>query len=203
MAMTDGVLDRIAIRETIENWVLWRDAGRWEEFRTVWHGGGYMVATWNEGTADEFIEASRKGWEKGVHILHFLGGTTIELAGDRAVAQTKMVISQRDKVHGVECDVNCMGRFYDLLDKRDGRWGVVRRQPIYEKDRIDPVDPAARLELDQDRLGRFPDAYRHLGYLQSLIGYDVYTDRPTLRGPTEQRVYAMGANWLAGKEAQF
>jgi hypothetical protein len=37
------------------------------------------------------------------------------------------------------------GRFYDFLEKREGRWGLVLHQPIYEKDRMDPVDPAVRL----------------------------------------------------------
>ena len=66
----------------------------------------------------------------------------------RAIAQTKMTISQRAEVDGVLCDVVCTGRFYDFLEKRDGRWGLVLRQPIYEKDRLDPVDPAARSTLD-------------------------------------------------------
>ena len=46
------------------------------------------------------------------------------------------------------CDVTCWGRAYDFLEKREGRWGIVLRRHIYEKDRIDPVDPAAKLTLD-------------------------------------------------------
>ena len=91
----DPTLDRLAIRDLIENWVLWRDAGDWERFRTVWHDDGVMMATWFQGPAEEFIRVSREGWSKGVSILHFLGGTAIDLAGARAVAQTKMTISQR------------------------------------------------------------------------------------------------------------
>jgi hypothetical protein len=32
--------DRQEIRELVENWVVWRDAGDWERFRTVWHSAG-------------------------------------------------------------------------------------------------------------------------------------------------------------------
>ena len=110
------------------------------------------------GAADDFIRVSREGFERGVRILHFLGGSSVDVAGDRAVAQTKMTITQRAAVHGVECDVVCTGRFYDFLERRDGRWGLVLRQPIYEQDRIGPVDPAARLELDRDALARYPSA---------------------------------------------
>jgi len=190
--------DRLAIRDTVENWVLWRDAGDWERFRTVWHDDGRMMATWFQGTAEEFIRVSREGWARGVSILHFLGGTSIDLAGDRAIAQTKMTISQRGDVEGVRCDVVCTGRFYDFFEKRGGRWGVVLRQPIYEKDRIDPVDPAARLVLDRNLLEGFPEGYRHLAYLQTKIGYAVKRDMPGLKGPEVEALYARGRSWLHG-----
>src|SRR4051812_48746233 len=154
--------DQLDIRELVENWVVYRDAGDWERFATVWHAPGKMNATWFQGTAAEFIAASRAGFERGVSILHFLGGTSVDVAGDRGVAQTKMTISQRAEVDGVACDVVCTGRFYDFVERRDGRWGVVERQPIYEKDRLDPVDPAASLELDRELLERYPPGYRHL-----------------------------------------
>lgn len=190
--------DRLAIRDLIENWVVWRDAGDWQRFRTVWFDDGRMMATWTQGTADEFIAMTQAGWAQGVSILHFLGGQSIDLAGNRAISQTKMTISQRGRVHDVLVDVVCTGRFYDFLEKRDGRWGFVLRQPIYEKDRMDPVDPAATLALDADLLARFPDGYRHLAYLQSQIGYPVKTDMPGLKGPEVERLYASGAAWLKG-----
>ncbi len=195
--MTDH-LDRQLIRELVENWAVWRDAGDWERFRTVWHDDGRMMATWFQGSADDFIQASKEGWARGVSILHFLGGSSVEVAGDRAISQTKMTISQRAPVHGVICDVVCTGRFYDFLERRDGRWGLVHRQPIYEKDRLDPVDPAAELELDTSVLERFPTGYRHLAYLQVEVGYQVKPDMPGLTGPEVEELYRRGAAWLAG-----
>jgi len=190
--------DRVAIRDLVENWAVWRDAGDWERFRTVWHDDGRMMATWFQGSAEDFIRVSREGFERGVSILHFLGGTAVDLAGDRAIAQTKMTISQRAEVDGVVCDVVCTGRFYDFLERRDGAWGIVLRQPIYEKDRLDPVDPAADLALDPELLGRFPAGYRHLAYAQTRIGFDVKPDMPGLTGAEVQALYARGARWLQG-----
>jgi len=197
---TDASLtDRLRIREAVQNWALWRDAGDWERFRTVWHPGARMMATWFQGSAERFIEVSREGWNKGVSILHFLGGTAIDIAGERAIAQTKMTISQRAAVDGVICDVLCTGRFYDFFERRAGVWAITLRQPVYEKDRLDPVDPAAGLRLDSALLAEFPEGYRHLAYLQTKIGYTVKRDMPGLKGQEVERLYASGAAWLGGK----
>ena len=197
-AVDNDTLDRLAIRDLVENWAVWRDAGDWARFRTVWHDDGVMMATWFQGPADEFIRVTQEGWAKGVSILHFLGGTSIDLAGDRAIAQTKMTISQRGDVDGVACDVVCTGRFYDFIERRAGRWGLVLRQPIYEKDRVDPVDPSARLAIEASKLAEFPRGYRHLAYIQTQIGYKVKRDMPQLTGPEVEALYARGKAWLAG-----
>jgi hypothetical protein len=198
--MTELIAEKLAIRETVENWVLWRDAGDWERFRTVWHPEGWMNATWFQGPAGKFIEVSREGFNKGVNILHSYGGFSCDGAGKRAIAQTKMTISQRAMVEGVQVDVVCTGRMYDFMQKHEGHWVIRRRQPIYEKDRMDPVEPGATVKLDSELLGSFPEGYRHLAYLQSKIGFAVRKGLPGLKGEAVQKVYAEGKAWLAGSE---
>ncbi len=182
MSVWNEQAERLAIRELLENWVVWRDAGDWDRFKTIWHKDGRMMATWFQGAADDFIKVSREGFERGVRIVHFLGGISIDLAGPRAIGQAKMTINQRAMVEGIESDVACTGRFYDFLEKREGQWGLVLRQPIYEKDRIDPVDPSMVVKLDQERLMRFPVGYR--------------------TGPEVEALYARGARWLDGGPAE-
>ena len=167
--MTPEMQQQLRIRQLVENWAVYRDAGLWDRFRTVWHDDGVMMATWFQGPFEDFIRVTIEGWNKGVSILHFLGGSAIDVQGTRAIAQ------------------------------REGRWGLVHRQPIYEKDRIDPLDPAAKLELDQAALATFPEGYRHLAYIQTRIGYNVKMDMPMLKGEGVQDLYRRGANWLAGK----
>ena len=196
--MEDELLDKLAIRQTVDNWAIYRDSADWERFKTVWHDDGWMTATWFQGPAEKFIEISREGFNKGVNILHFLGGWTCDIVGQRAISQTKMTINQRAPVDGVLVDVVCTGRFYDFFEKRQGRWGIVRRQPVYEKDRMDPVDPSAVLKLDAELLGRFPEGYRHLAYLQSKNGFQVKLGLPGLRGAAIEKLYAEGKGWLAG-----
>jgi hypothetical protein len=196
--MDDSLLDRLTITEVVNNWVLWSDSGDWSRFATVWHDDGWMTATWFQGPAVEFQKARRAGFERGVSIIHFLGGTTCEIAGTRAIAQTKMTINQRASVDGVTVDAVCTGRFYDFFAKRADRWAIVRRQPIYEKDRLDPVEPGAKLALDGALLAKFPEGYRHLGYLQTKAGFNVRLGLPGLRGPEVEKLYAEGSAWLAG-----
>ena len=197
--MSDPAADRLAIRDLVENWAVWRDAGDWERFATVWHDDGVMMATWFQGSADDFIAGSRDSFARGVRAQHVLGGMSIDIAGARAVAQTKMMILHRAPIEGVVCDFTCVGRFYDFFEKRGGRWGMVLRQPIYEKDRLDPVDPAARVTLDAAKLASFPAGYRHLAYLQCENGHVVKRDMPQLVGAEVEALYAKGKSWLAGE----
>src|ERR1700684_1941220 len=99
--MADIAADKVTIRELVECWAVWRDARLWDKFRTVWHADGRMWATWFQGSFEEFIKANDEGWKRGVRILHFLGGSAIEIAGTRSIGQTKMAISRRAPVAGV------------------------------------------------------------------------------------------------------
>jgi SnoaL-like domain len=198
--MKNDLIDRLAIRDLIDNWAMWRDTGRWEDFRKLWHADGVMMATWFQGGVDAFIEVSQQGFARGARTSHFQGGMSIDLKGRRAIAQTKMQIAQRGPVEGVVCDVVCSGRFYDFLEKRRGRWGLVLRQPIYERDRIAPVDPAAKVKLDKKLLARFPEGYRHLAYLQTRNGQTVKLGMPGVTGPELEALYRRGAAWLKGKK---
>ena len=190
--------DALAIRQCVENWVVWRDAGDWARFATVWHPDGWMSATWFQGPASQFVEVSRAGFERGVNILHALNGWSCDVSGPRAISQAKMNIFQRAPLDTVLVDVTCWGRFYDFFEKRDGKWAIVRRQPIYEKDRLDAVDPSASLRLDAGLLASFPEGYRHLAYLQSRNGFKVKLGLPGLRGPEVEKLYSEGEAWLAG-----
>ena len=198
--MIDETLaDRLAIRDVVESWAIARDSADWDRFREQWHDDGYMMATWFQGPKEGFIRVSQEGFDKGVNILHYTGASQSTVNGTRAISQTRMTIMQRGEVHGTACDVTCIGRFYDFFEKRDGRWAIVLRQPIYEKDRLDPVEPGAAIEFDRELLERFPEGYRHLAYLQVQVGYPVKPDMPGLRGPGVEALYARGAAWLAGQ----
>ena len=102
-------------------------------------------------------------------------------------------------VEGVLCDIASSGRFFDFFEKREGRWGLVYRQPIYEKDRLDPVAPGATVSFDTKLLAQMPEGYRYLAYAQTRGGLNVKRDMPGVAGPELDALYARGEAWLAGK----
>ncbi len=191
--------DELQIRNIVESWAIWRDSGDWERLRTTWHPGGTIQTTWFYGSAEEFIVGSQAAFNRGIKVLHTLSGTSVDVQGERAIAQTRMAINQRAEIEGVVCDCICIGRFYDFFEKQNGRWGMIKRQPIYEMDRLDPLDSTLPLNLDKTKLASLPAGYRHLAYLQLQIGMKVKLDLPQTRGAEVEALYAEGKTWLQGK----
>jgi hypothetical protein len=101
----EALQDDLALRRIVQDWAAWRDVGMWNRFAGCWHDDGRMMATWFQAPASEFIQVSKAGFEKGVRILHMLGGISADLAAPRAVAQTRMTITRRTEAEGVLVDV--------------------------------------------------------------------------------------------------
>jgi hypothetical protein len=192
--------DQLAISALMQNWALARDTGDWGRLRATAHPGAAMTTTWFDGTFDAFVESCEASWRKGSRSQHFLGGTVAEIKGDRAIAQTRMSINVRSQLDGVEVDAVCLGRFFDRVEKRDGVWRLFRRSVIYEKDRIDPVDPGGKISLDPALLSRFPEGYRHLAYLQTRNGAQVNPNLPTARGAALDKLLYDAKIWLAAEQ---
>ena len=191
-------IDRIAITQVVQDWALARDTGRWERLRSAFTADGTMQATWFAGKADEFVRRSMEAVKRGARAQHFMGVTSIELNGDRAIAESRMILLLRGPVHGVEVDVTCYGRFYDFFVRDAGHWRIRTRSVIYEKDRLDPVDPAASVKLDAAQLARYPEGYRHVAYLQASAGMSVTQGLPTPNSEALSRLYAEAEASLAG-----
>jgi hypothetical protein len=100
-------------------------------------------------------------------------------------------------VHGVEVDVTNHGRTFDRFVRVDGHWKIKQRNGIYERDRMDPVDPSQTLQLDAAELARYPEGYRFLAYLQAGAGERINPDLPTVGSASLAKLYAEGRAWLA------
>jgi hypothetical protein len=193
--------DRLVIRELLDSWIIWRDGGEWERFATVWHDDGRMVATWCQASAAEYIENCRKRFDAGFFPMHIVGGAHIDVSRNRAVAQSKMQIVMRGKLDGVAVRSFVVGRYFDALEKRSGRWGFVLRQPVYDIDWLSPMDPADKITLDQKLLSAFPQEYCHSAYLQTRSGLDVARNMPTTNNEAMAALRGRMAQWLQGAAA--
>lgn len=194
--MNPDLQDRLAIGALVEDWALARDSGDWEKLRATAHPGATMTTTWFDGGFEEFVTACQASWRRGSRSQHLLGGTSAEINGERALAQTRMSILVRASLDGVEVDAICHGRFFDRMEKRGGNWRIGKRSVIYEKDRLDAVDPSAKISLDPALLGRFPEGYRHLAYLQTRSGTQVNPNLPTARGEPLEKLLREARAWF-------
>ncbi len=191
------LLDRAAITQVVQDWGLARDTGRWEQLRSFHTSDAKVQTTWFVGGATEFVERSRKAYEGGAQVQHFIGAATIELRGDHAVAETRMVLQVRAVVHDVPVDVTCHGLFHDLFLRTPKGWCIQQRVPVYEKDRLDTLVPNQALQLDAGKLSTLPHGCRHLTYVQSQGGATITPDLPVPGSAALARLQAQGRDWLA------
>lgn len=192
-------IDRDAIEQVIRNWALWRDGWNWPQLRACYTPDAVMHTTWFVGSAGEFVDRSMEAAKKGARSQHFIGAASIEVRGDRAIAETRMMLLLRAVLQGTEVDVTAYARFYDLFARLQDTWRIRKRVPIYEKDRLDPVTPGAIVALDPAELARYPGAYRHVAYIQASGGARVNPDLPTANSDVLERLYREGGDWLGGR----
>ncbi|MES2187795.1 MAG: nuclear transport factor 2 family protein [Pseudomonadota bacterium] len=196
-----------AIADVVQGWALWRDSCQWDLLRGCFAPGALIRTTWFDGTAADFVEASIRLAAHGSPVQHLVGAPVIEWAGpdgdgygsdsrDRAVAETRVELLVRTMLDGVPVDVQCYGRFHDRFVRHEGAWKIAFRSPVYDKDRLQPVDPAATVRLDPARLAALPAHYAHLAYVQSAGGATITMDIPAANTPAYQALHEASRQWL-------
>ena len=70
----------------------------------------------------------------------------IRIEKDRAMAETSVVIRVRQKFGGVDVDLTSCSRFLDRVERHGSAWLIAERAAIYERDRLDPVEPSAEFD---------------------------------------------------------
>ena len=72
---------------------------------------------------------------------HIVAQPFVQINGKRAVSEASLILLVRGGNGHLEIDLTTYARFYDLLEKREGGWRIIKRTAIYEKDRMDCVQP--------------------------------------------------------------
>ena len=190
---------RVSPRKLAKAWN--RDHFEWENFRSIFHPGAFVYTTWTGRTAlEDFIKLSQDGMDEGSHIMHRVHGTTVDIAGARAIAKMKATITQRFVIDGCEVDAEADCRFCMFFEKRADHWGACFVRHFYEKDKLIPVDPRKVPALDDAVLQSLPEGYRFLSYcqMQTIPGFKPLP-MPGYRGPEHDRLYWQAKQWLDGE----
>jgi SnoaL-like protein len=194
--------DKYECAELIQSWGLYRDQGKWPELLATFVPEGQIAISWFSGSFAEFVDRCRKSFDAGQRSKHHIFPSIVRVgASGRAVAETNIVIFVRQKIDGVPVDMTSHARFLDRLERRDGRWAIVERTAIYERDRLDPVEPSeafGKLFTATD-LSVYPEAYRYMAARLVAAGRElapvVYRDGT----PDTDQLYARYDAWLVGK----
>jgi len=198
-----NLADKIACAELIQNWGLFRDQGKWKELRATFTPDGHISVSWFRGPFEQFVERCRASFGTGHSwSRHHLFAPVVNFAGDRAVAETSVIIRVRQPFNGIAIDLTSCSRFLDRLERHPAGWSIAERAAIYERDRLDPVEPSPVFDelFKAANTSQYPEQYRYMAFRlahaegRSLASV-IYRDG----GPETADLYARYSGWLAGK----
>lgn len=183
--------DRLQITDLINGWIH-RDLGQWEQLANLAHPDGIIEITWFEGPFSEFVEGSKRMGKSDLRTKHLIGTPVVRFNGDRAVVETNAVIVADNARLNLGCSVH--NRFYDLVEKRDGLWKLVKRQSIYDMGSF--TFPQGLVEIDRECAALYPREYAPLAYLLEKSGFPLDRVFATRGSELEQAMRAQANAWL-------
>jgi SnoaL-like domain len=193
--------DKYACVELIQAWGLYRDQGKWPELLATFGPEGRIAVSWFSGSFREFVDRCRQSFDAGQRSKHQIFPSIVRVAGDRAVAETNVVILVRQKIGGVLADMTSYARFLDRLERSSGRWAIAERTAIYERDRLDPVEPSEAFDklFAATDLSIYPEAYRYMAARLVAAGRALAPVVHRDGSPHTAQLYLRYDAWLQGK----
>ena len=193
--------DKYACAELIQAWGLYRDQGKWPQLLATFVPDGQIAVSWFSGSFREFVDRCR---------AELRGGSALQAPHlSLARARRRRARAGRDQHRdpGAPEDRR-RARRHDVLcalprpagDDRDGRWAIVERAAIYERDRLDPVEPSEAFDrlFTASDLSVYPEPYRYMAARLVAAGRAlapvVYSDG----SPHTAQLYARYEAWLRG-----
>lgn len=138
MDKLEQLLARAEIQDCMARYARGVDRGDWAAVRATYHDDGVDDHGAFSGTADEFIAWVSVRQANVPAATHFLGNSLIEFVDDKtAVVETYYIATQRIPLsdRAIDLDVEVLGRYVDLFEKRDGAWKVAKRRVVYDTSR--------------------------------------------------------------------
>jgi len=193
--------DKAACAELIQAWGFARDQGHWDDLAAIFHPGGEIAVSWFRGPYPDFVAHCRRNYGRGSEAKHLLWPARIAVNGARASAETSVAILVRQTIEGVAVDLTSYGRFLDRLERRSGDWRIVERATVYEKDRLDPVEPSAAFAalIANANAAKYPAPYRYMAYRIHAAGRSLAEPVHYDGRPDTEALKARYAQWLKGQ----
>src|SRR5262245_30303703 len=163
---------KLACAELVQAWGFARDQARWDDLAAIFHPGGEISVSWFRGPYPEFVDHCRRNYGRGSAAKHLLWPARVAVNGARATAETNVAILVRQPIEGIEVALTSYARFLVRLERRDGAWRIVERAAVYEKDRLDPVEPSAAFDkmMAGSDASKYPAPYRYMAYRVHAAG---------------------------------
>src|SRR5262249_45505659 len=125
----------------------------------TFHPAGEIAVSWFRGPFREFVEHCKRGGPS----KHLIAPPFVRIVGDRAVAETSIMILVRQTIDGIAVDMTSRARFLDRRAPRRRRGPIRGRAAISEQARLAPVVPSvtsARI-MQAAATSPYPDPYRY------------------------------------------
>ncbi|MGH6771623.1 MAG: nuclear transport factor 2 family protein [Xanthobacteraceae bacterium] len=186
--------DEAACADLIQRWGHYRDQRRWPELLSTFHPDGEIAVSWFRGPFAQFVDACKRGGMS----KHLLFPSVVRVAGERAVAETNVVILVRQEIDNLAVDMTSRSRFLDRLECRGGEWRILERAAIYEQDRLDPVVPSeafTRMMQTAD-VAKYPEPYRSMAFRLAAAGRGLAEPVHHDGAPATDELRARYSAWL-------
>ncbi len=186
--------DRQQITDLMTGWIH-RDLGNWDQLRELFHSDGTIEITWFEGPFSDFVDGSMRMAASDVRTKHLIGTpvVTFNAGATKAIVETNaMIICENVKLNLGSIGHN---RFYDMAEKRNGIWRLLRRQSVY--DMASFTFPLGVVDIDQSTVAKYPREYAALAYMLQKSGFPLKRVFATRGSELEKKMKADGMHWLA------
>ena len=192
--------DKTICAELVQAWGFARDQGKWDDLLAIFHPGGEIAVSWFRGPYPQFVAHCQRNFGKGSEAKHLLWPARVAVNGARATAETSVAILVRQTIEGIAVDLTSNGRFLDRLERRDGAWRMVERAALYEKDRLDPVEPSQKYDalMAGADAKKYPAQYRYMAYRVHAAGRSLAEPVHYDGRPETEALKKCYAQWLAG-----